>query len=145
MSVPEADVTCEVSSAEVAAYHPTNPAAVAASDRGSAISAMATAFSCFLAGQSDVGGVIGLGGSGGSAIIAPALQALPIGIPKILVSTVASGDISAYVGTSDIQMINPVTDIAGLNRLSRVVLGNAANSLAGMILGTLPLDIDARL
>jgi uncharacterized protein (UPF0261 family) len=127
------DVTCEVSSAEVAAYHPTNPAAVAASDRGSAISAMATAFSCFLAGQSDVGGVIGLGGSGGSAIIAPALQALPIGIPKILVSTVASGDISAYVGTSDIQMINPVTDIAGLNRLSRVILGNAAHALVGMV------------
>jgi len=94
---------------------------------------MAQAFSCFLCHQSDVGGVIGLGGSGGSAIVAPALQTLPIGTPKILVSTLASGDVSAYVGTSDIQMVNPVTDIAGLNRVSRVVLGNAANALVGMM------------
>jgi uncharacterized protein (UPF0261 family) len=94
---------------------------------------MAQAFSNFLPGRQDVGGVIGLGGSGGSAIITPGLQALPIGVPKIMVSTLASGDVSAYVGTSDIQMINPVTDIAGLNSVSRVVLGNAAHALAGMI------------
>jgi uncharacterized protein (UPF0261 family) len=94
---------------------------------------MAQAFTRFLSHRPDVGGVIGLGGSGGSAIITPALQALPIGIPKIMVSTLASGDVSAYVGTSDIQMINPVTDIAGLNSVSRVVLGNAAHALAGMV------------
>jgi uncharacterized protein (UPF0261 family) len=70
---------------------------------------MAQAFSNFLPARQDVGGVIGLGGSGGSAIITPALQAMPIGVPKIMVSTLASGDVSAYVGTSDIQMINPVT------------------------------------
>jgi uncharacterized protein (UPF0261 family) len=128
------DTRCDVGSAEVAAYHPASSAGMLSNDRGKAIEAMALAFSKFLPSQQDVGGVIGLGGSGGSAIISPALQALAVGIPKIMVSTLASGDVSAYVGTSDIQMINPVTDIAGLNSVSRVVLGNAAHSLAGMIL-----------
>jgi uncharacterized protein (UPF0261 family) len=134
----------DVSSESVAAHHPTNPGLVFCEDRGQAIQSMSEAFRSFLVSRTDVAGVIGLGGSGGSAIIAPALQALRIGIPKILVSTLASGNVTAYVGTSDIQMINPVTDIAGLNRISRVVLGNAANSLAGMILGNLPADVDAR-
>jgi uncharacterized protein (UPF0261 family) len=127
------DTRCDVRSAEVAAYHPASSAGILANDRGKAIEAMAQAFLKFLPGRQDVGGVIGLGGSGGSAIIAPGLQALPIGVPKIMVSTLASGDVSAYIGTSDIQMINPVTDIAGLNSVSRVVLGNAAHSLAGMM------------
>ena len=135
----------DVSSESVAANHPTNPDLVFSEDRGQAIQSMSEAFRRFLVSRTDVAGVIGLGGSGGSAIIAPALQALRIGIPKILVSTLASGDVTAYVGTSDIQMINPVTDIAGLNRISRIVLGNAANSLAGMILGSLPTNVDARL
>jgi uncharacterized protein (UPF0261 family) len=135
----------DVSSASVAAHHPENPDLVFCEDRGQAIQSMSEAFRSFLVTRTDLAGVITLGGSGGSAIVAPALQALRIGIPKILVSTLASGDVTAYVGTSDIQMINPVTDIAGLNRISRMVLGNAANSLAGMILGTLPIDIDARL
>jgi uncharacterized protein (UPF0261 family) len=127
------DTRCDVCSAEVAAYHRASSAAILSNDRGEAIEAMARAFSNFLPERQDVGGVIGLGGSGGSAIITPALQAMPIGVPKIMVSTLASGDVSAYVGTSDIQMINPVTDIAGLNSVSRVVLGNAAHALAGMI------------
>jgi uncharacterized protein (UPF0261 family) len=134
----------EVSNESVAAHHPANPALVFSDDRGQAIQSMSEAFRSFLVSRTDLAGVIGLGGSGGSAIIAPALQALRIGIPKILVSTLASGDVTAYVGTSDIQMINPVTDIAGLNRISRVVLGNAANSLAGMIAGSLPTDADVR-
>jgi uncharacterized protein (UPF0261 family) len=138
--VSEADISSE----RVAAHHPLNPAFVFAEDRGQAIQSMAEAFINFLASRHDLGGVIGLGGSGGSAIIAPALQRLRIGVPKILVSTLASGDVTAYVGTSDIQMINPVTDIAGLNRISRVVLGNAAHALAGMISGRLPDAIDSR-
>jgi uncharacterized protein (UPF0261 family) len=128
------DTHCDVRSSEVASCHRASSGAIFSNDRGKAIEAMAQAFSQFLPDQKDVGGVIGLGGSGGSAIITPGLQALPIGIPKIMVSTLASGDVSAYVGTSDIQMINPVTDIAGLNSVSRVVLGNAAHSLAGMML-----------
>jgi uncharacterized protein (UPF0261 family) len=135
------DVACDVRSEEVASYHPEDPAAVQTDDRGRAIEAMAMAFSRFLSQQRDVGGVIGLGGSGGSAIIAPALQVLPIGVPKILVSTLASGDVSAYVGTSDIQMINPVTDLAGLNRASRVVLANAAHALVGMV--KRPIEVTA--
>jgi uncharacterized protein (UPF0261 family) len=128
------EARCDVGSAAVAAHHRSSSAAILSNDRGKAIEAMAQAFSNFLQSRQDVGGVIGLGGSGGSAIITPGLQALPIGVPKIMVSTLASGDVSAYVGTSDIQMINPVTDIAGLNSVSRVVLGNAAHALAGMIL-----------
>jgi uncharacterized protein (UPF0261 family) len=128
------DTACDVRSSEVAACYRSNPAAILSNDRGTAIEAMARAFSNFLPNRQDVGGVIGLGGSGGSAIISPGLQALPIGVPKIMVSTLASGDVSAYIGTSDIQMINPVTDIAGLNSVSRVVLGNAAHSLTGMML-----------
>ena len=124
---------CDVRSEEVASFHPRSSSAVVDDDRGRAIDAMAQAFATFLPGRADIGGVIGLGGSGGSALITPALQVLPIGIPKIMVSTLASGDVSAYVGTSDIQMVNPVTDIAGLNRLSRVVLGNAAHALVGMM------------
>src|ERR1700733_13019808 len=102
------DTRCDVRSAEVAAYHGATSAAILADDRGKAIEAMAQAFSKFLPSRHDVGGVIGLGGSGGSAIITLGLQALPIGVPKIMVSTLASGDVSAYIGTSDIQMINPV-------------------------------------
>jgi uncharacterized protein (UPF0261 family) len=128
------DTRCDVGSAEVAAYHPASSAGILSNDRGKAIEGMAQAFLNFLPSRPDVGGVIGLGGSGGSAIITPGLQALPIGVPKIMVSTLASGDVSAYIGTSDIQMVNPVTDIAGLNSVSRVVLGNAAHSLAGMML-----------
>jgi uncharacterized protein (UPF0261 family) len=134
----------DVSSETVASYHPGNPELVFSEDRGQAIQSMGEAFKRFLVSRNDLAGVIGLGGSGGSAIIAPALQSLRIGIPKILVSTLASGDVTAYVGTSDIQMLNPVTDIAGLNRISRIVLGNAANSLSGMVLGNLPADVDAR-
>jgi uncharacterized protein (UPF0261 family) len=128
------DACCDVCSVEVAGHHPASSAAILSNDRGKAIEAMAQAFSKFLLCREDVGGVIGLGGSGGSAIITPGLQALAIGVPKIMVSTLASGDVSAYIGTSDIQMINPVSDIAGLNSVSRVVLGNAAHSLAGMML-----------
>jgi uncharacterized protein (UPF0261 family) len=141
----KANSEADVSSESVAAHHPANPDLVFCEDRGQAIQSMSEAFKRFLISRTDLAGVIGLGGSGGSAIVAPALQALRIGIPKILVSTLASGDVTAYVGTSDIQMINPVTDIAGLNRISRIILGNAANSLAGMILGNLHTDVDARL
>src|SRR6478672_754793 len=79
------EAACDVSSTEEAGHHPDNPAAVKVNDRGQAIEAMAQAFSEFLAEKTDVGGVIGLGGSGGSALITPGLQRLPIGIPKIMV------------------------------------------------------------
>jgi uncharacterized protein (UPF0261 family) len=121
----------DVAPGEVAAAHPDGAGAVFTGDRGSAVAGMAVAFERYMAARGDVDGVLGLGGSGGTALITPAMRALPVGIPKIMVSTVASGDVSAYVGASDIAMLHSVTDVSGLNRISRQVLGNAAHALAG--------------
>ncbi len=81
---------------------------------------------------------MGIGGSGGTALITPAMRALPVGLPKVMVSTVASGNVGNYVGAADIAMMYSVTDVAGLNRISRVVLGNAANAVAGMVANPVP-------
>ncbi len=78
-------------------------------------------------------GAMGLGGSGGSTIISAVLRSLPLGVPKLLVSTMASGDVRSYVGTSDLTLVYPVTDVQGLNRVSRLVLANAASAMAGMV------------
>ncbi|MFC4908218.1 Tm-1-like ATP-binding domain-containing protein [Actinomadura gamaensis] len=128
----------DVTPADVAAFHPDGPAAVFTGDRGTAVSAMAVAFERFLTARDDLAGVLGLGGSGGTALIAPALRALPVGVPKLVVSTVAAGDVGAYVGVSDLTMMHSVTDVAGLNRISRQVLGNAAHALAGMVARPVP-------
>ena len=77
-------------------------------------------------------GVLGLAGSGGSAVIAEAMRALPVGVPKLLVSTMAGTSAGVDVGTRDIAVLSPVTDIAGLNRVSRTILGNAASAIAAM-------------
>ncbi|MDA5557797.1 Tm-1-like ATP-binding domain-containing protein [Shimia sp. MMG029] len=138
------DSGVDVTAASVAACHPEGPAAVFVNDRGAAVTEMARALTAFVGGRSDLGGIIGLGGSGGSAIIAPAMQALAIGVPKVLVSTLASGDVSAYVGASDVNMFHPVTDVSGLNRVSRKLLGNAAHALAGMMANPVPEAPDDR-
>jgi uncharacterized protein (UPF0261 family) len=78
-------------------------------------------------------GIIGMGGSGGSAIIASAMRALPIGIPKVLVSTVASGDVSFYVRGKDITVMPSIVDVAGLNRISRLIYSRAAGAICGMV------------
>jgi uncharacterized protein (UPF0261 family) len=78
-------------------------------------------------------GIIGMGGSGGSSIIAAAMRALPIGVPKILVSTVASADVSFYVRGKDITMVPSIVDVAGLNRISRLVYSRAAGAICGMV------------
>jgi uncharacterized protein (UPF0261 family) len=106
------------------------------SDRGQAVSTMSEALRVFLlseAEQSRVAGVIGIGGSGGTAIVTTAMRALPIGMPKLMVSTMASGNVAPYVDCSDITMMYSVVDIAGLNAVSRRVLGNAAHAMAGMV------------
>ena len=123
----------DVEPAEVASYHPEGPQAVFTGDRGRSIAAMAIALERFLQSRDDIGGVLGLGGSGGTALIAPAMRALAIGVPKLLVSTVASSNVAPYVGASDISMMYSVTDLAGLNRISRIVLANAAHAMAGMV------------
>ncbi|MCW6569044.1 Tm-1-like ATP-binding domain-containing protein [Yersinia ruckeri] len=123
----------DISATTVASYHPDGRQAVFCGDRGMAISAMALAFERFMAQCDDVAALLGLGGSGGTALITPAMQNLPIGVPKLMVSTMASGDVSAYIGASDISMMYSVTDIAGLNRISRRVLSNAAHQIAGAV------------
>lgn len=83
--------------------------------------------------QGKVQGVLAIGGSAGTTIGTAAMRELPLGIPKVMVSTLASGDVRPFVGTRDIHMVHSVVDIAGLNRISRVILGNAAAALVGMV------------
>jgi uncharacterized protein (UPF0261 family) len=129
----------EVQPSEVAACHPDGAGAVAPGDRGQAVSAMAVALEHYVVANADViAGIIGAGGSGGTALVTPAMRALPVGVPKLMVSTVASGNVGAYVGPADIMMMYSVTDVAGLNRISRQVLGNAANAMAGMVANSIP-------
>ncbi|MGE0004900.1 MAG: Tm-1-like ATP-binding domain-containing protein [Parvibaculaceae bacterium] len=123
----------DIGAGSVAACHPLGAGTVFTGERGSAVAAMAEAFVRFIQGRDDLGGIIAAGGSGATALATPAMRALPVGIPKVMVSTVASGDVRAHVGACDIAMIHPVTDIAGLNRISRRVLANAAGALAGMM------------
>jgi len=118
---------------EVARHHPEGTGAVFTGDRGTAVAGMAHAFTRFMAGRRDVGGIISAGGSGGTALVTPAMRSLPVGVPKVMVSTVASGNVRQYVGPSDICMMYSVTDVAGINRISASVLSNAAHALAGMI------------
>jgi uncharacterized protein (UPF0261 family) len=110
-------------------------------DRGKAVTIMSEALVEFLRQEfaaNRVLGVLGLGGTGGTALIAPAMRALPIGIPKLLVSTVASGNTAPYVGCCDITLMPSVVDVAGLNCVSRQVLANAAHAMAGMVKHRLP-------
>ncbi len=118
---------------EVARFHPEGERAVFTNDRGRSVSAMAIAFERFMLQRRDVGGLISAGGSGGTTLATQAMRALPIGCPKVMVSTMASGDTRPYVGPSDICMMYSITDVQGINRISEKVLANAAHALAGMI------------
>lgn len=109
---------------------------VAAGDRGAAVAAMAEGAAVLVrelhtAGQLD--GILGLGGTGGTALVTRAMRELPIGVPKLMVSTVASGETRQYVGAVDITMMYSVVDIAGINKISRRILSNAAGAMAGMV------------
>lgn len=120
---------------DIASHHPDGPEAVfSAPDRGTAVGAMQIAFERFAAVNRDLpAGVIGLGGGGGTAMVAAGFRQLRYGTPKLVVSTLASGDVAPYVGISDIAMFPSVTDFAGLNRFNRTILANAAAALAGMV------------
>jgi uncharacterized protein (UPF0261 family)/ABC-type branched-subunit amino acid transport system ATPase component len=118
---------------EVARHHPRGERAVFTDDRGSAVSQMAVAFAHFIERRRDVGGLISAGGSGGTSLATAAMRRLPVGVPKVMVSTVASGNVKPYVGPSDIMMMYSVTDVSGINRISQRVLANAAHALAGMM------------
>ena len=78
-------------------------------------------------------GIISLGGTGGTSLVAPAMRALPIGVPKVMVSTVAAGDVSPYVGTKDIVMIPSIVDVSGINSISKTIFTNAAMAIVGMV------------
>jgi uncharacterized protein (UPF0261 family) len=126
----------DVTAAEVARAGGADLAALrAARDRGPAIEAMlrgAVALVPALHAQGRIHGVLGLGGGGGTAMITAAMRALPVGVPKLMVSTLASGNTAQYVDVTDITLMPSVIDIAGLNPLSRRILANAAAAIAGM-------------
>ena len=126
-----ADVPAHV----VAAHHPRGAGAVFTGERGASVRAMSEAFERWIVRQDRIGGIIGAGGSGATALATPAMRRLPVGTPKVMISTVASGDVGRYVGAADIMMMYPVTDVQGLNRISRQVLANGARALAGMVRG----------
>ncbi len=123
----------EVPAHQVAAFHPRGAAGVFTGDRGAAVAGMTEAFARWLGRQGGIAGILSAGGSGGTALVAPAMRALPIGIPKLIVSTVASGDVRQYVGTADITMMHSVADVQGLNAITEEVLGNAAHAMIGMV------------
>jgi uncharacterized protein (UPF0261 family)/ABC-type branched-subunit amino acid transport system ATPase component len=133
LSTSQMPSAADVGPQEVARFHPKGTGAVFSNDRGKAVSAMAEAFERFILSRRDVGGIISAGGSGGTSLATPAMRRLPIGVPKVMVSTVASGDVRRYVGPSDICMMYSVTDVSGINRISEQVLSNAAHALAGMV------------
>jgi uncharacterized protein (UPF0261 family) len=83
-------------------------------------------------------GILGMGGSGGTSIVTSGMRTLPVGVPKVMVSTVGGGDVSAYAGTKDITFIPSIVDVAGINSISRIIYANAAGAIAGMVNVDLP-------
>lgn len=130
--------TPDVSREQVFAAAGTTLAAILkANDRGKAVETAALGAAKLVAdlhSQGKVDGILGLGGSAGTTIGTAAMRALPFGVPKLMVSTLASGQVKSFVGVRDIMMMYSVVDISGLNRVSRTVLTNAANAMAGMTL-----------
>ncbi len=139
VSTATPDDKADVTAVQVASRHPQGKSAVLGlSDRGKAVTAMAEALKHYLLSRKDVGAVLGLGGSGNTTIVTEAMRALPVGLPKVMVSTLASGNVAGFVGPTDIMMMHAVTDIAGLNAISRAVIGNAAHAVAGMARNKVP-------
>ena len=133
---PKATFPIDVPAAQVAKAGGGDLAALrSASDRGAAMKCMATGAAKLVADRyrhKPFDGIIGMGGSGGTSIITSAMRALPIGVPKLCVSTVASSDTSPYVGSKDVVLVPSVTDVSGINRISRVVFAQAAAAICGM-------------
>jgi uncharacterized protein (UPF0261 family) len=146
--VGEPLATADVPREEVAAAVGADVTALAAAgDRGAAVEAMARGAAEVvqrLHAQGRLDAIGGLGGSGGSALVTDAMRALPIGVPKLMVSTVASGDTSPYVGSVDVTMMYSVVDIAGVNSVSARIMSNAAGALAGMAGAAVPSLGDER-
>lgn len=87
-------------------------------------------------------GILGMGGTGGTTVVTAGMRALPVGVPKVCVSTAASGDVAVYVGTKDITMIPSIVDVAGVNRISRIIFSRAAGAICGMVEADIPRSGD---
>jgi len=136
-SLGAATIIPDVGAEEVAAAGGEDWRAVfAKKDRGESVALMSRAAAQYVAGLAESGriqGIISLGGGGGTAIGTAAMRALPIGFPKVMVSTLASGNTAPYLGTKDIVMVPAIVDVAGLNRISRAIFENAAGAICGMV------------
>jgi len=143
----EPAIAAQVTRQEVFAAAGTSLEAVrAAGDRGLAVTKAAEGAAELVAkhfAEGRVSGVLGIGGSAGTTIATAAMRRLPLGVPKVMVSTLASGDVRGFVGTKDIVMINPIVDILGLNRVTRTVLAEAAAAIAGMVRFAAPAASEA--
>lgn len=131
-------ITADISAATIAAAagNPDHAAILARRDRGECVTLMgqgAASVVAALAAEGKIHGIISLGGGGGTAIATAAMRALPLGFPKVMVSTLASGQTAHYVGTTDIAMFPAIVDVAGINRVSRVIFENAAAAICGMV------------
>jgi uncharacterized protein (UPF0261 family) len=144
----EPQIDADVTQDEVAAAAGADVAALrAAGDRGAAVETMcrgAAAVARRLHEEGRLDGILTVGGSGNSSIGAAAVRTLPVGVPKLIVSTVASGDTRPYVGATDVSMTYSVVDISGLNRISERILSNAAGAIAGMAKVPIPESGDSR-
>lgn len=125
----------DINSLEVAKYYGAGAQQVFCSDRGKAVTAMGDAFVDFIKSRTDIGAILGIGGSGGTDMITKGMRSLPIGLPKIMLSTL-SGNLGNYIGCSDIAMMYSVTDFVGLNSISVKVLSSAAGAIAGAYVQT---------
>lgn len=116
-------------------------------DRGEAMAVMTAGVAKVAVKYYEAGrfaGIISMGGGGGTVMATSAMRALPVGVPKLMVTTIASGDTSAYVGTSDITMMPSIVDVAGLNRISRTIFSNAAGAICGMVSGEVEKGVDEK-
>ena len=114
-------------------------------DRGEAMKIMCAGAPAIIKALHDEGridGIIGMGGTGGTTVVTSAMRALPVGVPKVCVSTAASGDVGVYVGTKDITMIPSIVDVAGINRVSRIIFSRAAGAICGMVEADIPESKD---
>jgi uncharacterized protein (UPF0261 family) len=129
---PDIDAASVAAMADEANYQ----AVLARRDRGECVTLMGRAAAKLvarLAAENRIQGIVSLGGGGGTAIATTAMRALPIGFPKLMVSTLASGQTAPYVGTTDITMMPAIVDVAGINRVSRAIFENAAGAISGMV------------
>ena len=133
LSTSGKSATTTYSAMDVAQCHPQGPRAVFGKDPAEAVRSMAVAFAHFVVTLEDMGGIVSAGGASGTLLATRGMQALPVGLPKLMVSSVGSGNTRPYMGATDITLVYSVMEIQGLNRISEQVLGNAAHALVGMM------------